>query len=495
MFARIGSMVASFLIVPFIISALGLSGFGIWESIIAITAFATLILTSVSQTLIWRISISYGAKDIESVKEWFKTGIFLTLVQIVVIVPLIYLFRWKIIELFGIPNDFLSDVAMLLPIVTGIILIGGIQECTGAVLSGFQKSGYVILYKSIAIIIGQIVSVFFLFLGYGLVSIALGLVANIIIAILILNWKTKILITDLSFIPRIITIKQIKIVDSFFLLTLIGAITLLMRNHISKLILGSMASQESVAYYGIASRISGLVYLAVTFIMIPTITAVSSAFSRNENETIKSIYSETLSTFSFLNNLITLLLCVLLERLLIIWIGFYTDGIINFSLILIVGQSIAVLTTAIGVSVCTGIGRREIETYYIVFNLLLNIIVLVILVKLIGPIGSVIACSATWAISGFFFLFVMHKKIDIPQISTKKSLLSLSLSLILVIFFRSILSLFPPGSNPFESIFEFVIIVAVVIPIYLAFNKLLKLTPTMIPILLAKARAKITFKR
>jgi O-antigen/teichoic acid export membrane protein len=256
-----------------------------------------------------------------------------------------------------------------------------------------------------------------------------------------------------------------------------------------------MASQESVANYGIASRLSSLVFLTVTFIMIPTITAVSSAFARNDNKTIGSIYSETLSTFSFLNNLITLLLCVLAERLLVIWIGFYTDEIMNFSLILLIGQSIAVLTTAIGVSVCTGIGRRDIETYYIIFNLLLNIIVLIVLVSIIGPIGSVIACSATWAISGFFFLFVMHRNIDLPQASTKASLLSLSVSLILVIIFRYLNSFFAVGSNRLEAIIEFVIILIVVTPIYLVLNKLLKLTPTIIPLLIGKARGKINFKR
>jgi O-antigen/teichoic acid export membrane protein len=483
MVARIASMIASFLIVPFIITSLGLNGYGVWESLMAIAAFSTLVLTSISQTMVWRISLAYGANDLEEVKDWFHHGIFLTLVQVVTIVPLFYFFRWEIISWFDIPEEFRGQVAELLPIVCGIMLLGGIAESAGAVLSGYQKSGFVILYKSVTTIFGQVVSIAFLLAGFGLASIAIGFIFNNLLVFIILNWHTRRLIHRLSFYPKVITLAKVNLTRSFFLLTLVGAVTLLFRNQISKLILAAMDTSETVANYGIASRISSLVYLTVTFIMTPTITAVSAAFAENDEKTISSIFTESLSSFAFLNNLITLLLCVLSERLIVVWIGFCTDEINLFTQILLIGQSIAVLTTAIGVSVCTGLGKREIETHYIILNLILNVIVLLILVKIMGPIGAVIASSATWAISGFYFLYIMYKKVNLPKLATKKSLLSLFITLILIALFRIILMTFPISNNRWQSFYESAIISLIIIPIYFLVNKKFNLMPELIILL------------
>lgn len=491
MVARVASMIASFLIVPFIITSLGLNGYGVWESLMAIAAFSTLILNSISQTMVWQISLAYGANDLEGVKDWYRYGIFLTIVQILTIVPLFYFFRWEIISWFDIPTEFTEQVANLLPIVCGIMLIGGVAESAGAVLSGYQKSGYVILYKSLTTIFGQVVSIVFLLSGAGLASIAIGFVANNLLVFIILNWRTRQLIDNISLLPKWITLEKINLVRNFFLLTLVGAVTLLFRNHISKLILAAMDTAEAVANYGIASRIASLVYLTVTFIMTPTITAVSAAFAVNDEKTITSIFSESLSSFAFLNNLITLLLCVLSERLIVVWIGFCTYEINLFTQILLIGQSIAVLTTAIGVSVCTGLGRREIETHYIILNLILNLMFLLLLVKILGPIGAVIASSATWAISGFYFIYIMHKKINLPRLATKKSLLSLLVSLLLISVFRTILLAFPVVNNRWQSLYEAVFITLVIVPSFYLVNKKLNLLPVLITMLKGRVTGKI----
>jgi uncharacterized membrane protein len=49
--------------VPVVISKLGLAGYGVWETIIALSASATLLMGPLTGTLLWRAAVAHGAGD------------------------------------------------------------------------------------------------------------------------------------------------------------------------------------------------------------------------------------------------------------------------------------------------------------------------------------------------------------------------------------------------------------------------------------------------
>ena len=69
------------------------------------------------------------------------------------------------------------------------------------------------------------------------------------------------------------------------------------------------------------------------------------------------------------------------------------------------------MLTGPGTAICRGVGRVGIETTYLAFNLILNLVLTVSLVLIIGPIGTAVATGTTWAVSSILFLFVLHRNL------------------------------------------------------------------------------------
>jgi O-antigen/teichoic acid export membrane protein len=79
------------------------------------------------------------------------------------------------------------------------------------------------------------------------------------------------------------------------------------------------------------------------------------------------------------------------------------------------------MLTGPGSAICRGCGRVEIETTYLAFNLALNLVLTVSLVLLIGPIGTAVATGSTWALASVFFLFLLHRTLDLPREASRRA--------------------------------------------------------------------------
>jgi O-antigen/teichoic acid export membrane protein len=79
------------------------------------------------------------------------------------------------------------------------------------------------------------------------------------------------------------------------------------------------------------------------------------------------------------------------------------------------------MLTGPGTAICRGCGRVEIETAYLAFNLVLNVVLTVSLVLLIGPIGTAVATGLTWALASILFLFVLHRALELPADASRRA--------------------------------------------------------------------------
>jgi O-antigen/teichoic acid export membrane protein len=89
--------------------------------------------------------------------------------------------------------------------------------------------------------------------------------------------------------------------------------------------------------------------------------------------------------------------------------------------LLITGSAAAAMLTGPGTAICRGSGRVGIETAYLSFNLVLNLVLTVALVLIIGPIGTAVATGTTWAVSSLSFLFVLHNNMDLPTTASRRA--------------------------------------------------------------------------
>ena len=107
------------------------------------------------------------------------------------------------------------------------------------------------------------------------------------------------------------------------------------------------------------------------------------------------------------------------DPLILLWIGAPVPEAPTILRILAAGSLVAVAITGPGTAICKGIGRPDIELRYVVVSLLVNVVLTAGLVLTIGPIGTVAASSASWALGALYFAVLVHRALKLPRAPTR----------------------------------------------------------------------------
>ena len=204
------------------------------------------------------------------------------------------------------------------------------------------------------------------------------------------------------------------------LLTL-GSVAAALRDQTDKIILASLASPTWVGYYGIAARLSGLVMEIIRFFYLPILTAVGALNAMGDWDGVRRLYSRLMAIVSIVTGVVVVVVAGLADRLVVLWIGHPIPQVTLLLWLLITGSATAAMLTGPGTAICRGCGRVGIETTYLAFNLVLNLVLTVSLVLVIGPVGTAVATGSTWALSSMLFLFVLHKRLDLPVEASRRA--------------------------------------------------------------------------
>lgn len=441
--SRVLTTFVSFISIPIVVNKLGIAGYGTWESIIAVSFLTNMFQGTISGTLLWMVSNAHGSNDIESVRKYLRMGVFLSLVLFLIITPASWFGRFFLIDLFKVPSEFAVTAAWILPCIVGLMLLGSISEILGAVIGGFQRSGATTLTLAVATTANNVLVIICLMLGLGFWSLLIGFAVGFLISTIGLYIVALRVVGPLSLLPQLPSRSVLVKVAPYAGFMLLGALSLALRDQTDKIILSSVASPAWTGFYGIAARLSGLVLIICTFFYVPTIAASGALYSNNDQEGIYKLYDDVITMMSFLVGLFVVLIAGLYDRLVVLWIGKPIPEVGLILYLLLIGYTMAVLLTGAGSSVCKGMGIVRIETIYIVIGLILNIGLKIILVPLIGAMGTLASSAISWAVSSIIFVILLHKYTRVPTSATLKAVKTLFVIVACVSTARWISEIYP----------------------------------------------------
>jgi O-antigen/teichoic acid export membrane protein len=224
---------------------------------------------------------------------------------------------------------------------------------------------------------------------------------------------------------------------------LLGTLSIVFRDQADKIILSSVASPAWAGYYGIAARLAGIVAIVCTFLYIPTIAVSGALFANNDWPGIRGIYDDVITMMSYLAGLIVVIIAGLHDRIVYLWFGKLIPEVGGILYLLLIGIGTAVILTGAGSSVCRGIGKVRVETLYIIVGLILNILMKIVLVPIIGAIGTVISSAVSWALASVIFILFLHKFTELPPAASMKAVKTMIIVVACVLFARAIAFVFP----------------------------------------------------
>jgi O-antigen/teichoic acid export membrane protein len=334
--------------------------------------------------------------------------------------PLAWFLREPVARFLGVPAEARPLVAAMFPVVAAFILLGGLSETREAVVSGCQRSGVVNVVVALGQILNYSVVILLIILGGGLWSLVAGQATGFVGRFAGAWVATRFAYGAVSLVPLAPRWTDLAMARYSGLLT-VGSVAAALRDQTDKIVLASLASPAWVGYYGMAARLSALVMEILRPLYAPLLTAAGALNAMGDWDGVRRLYSRLMAVVSLLAGLVVVVVAGLADRLVILWIGHPIPEVTLLLWILITGSATAVLLTGPGTAICRGCGQAGIETTYLAFNLVLNLVLTVSLVFIIGPIGTAVATGATWALSSLLFLFVLHQRLDLPVEASRRA--------------------------------------------------------------------------
>ena len=470
---RIFSMGTSLFLVPFMISSVGIAGYGMWETIVSLTGILYLMQSVMSGTLLWWMSHAYGRGDLVTLQRGVGTGMMYIGVVALVAIPVAWLAREALLPLFHASSVVQAEISLILPVYVAFIAVGGGNEILAALAGASQEMGRTLVIQTIARLFQYVTACIGLLAGHGLRSMVVGQgVGSLICAFLLLRLLRR-LYPTLHFFPLIPHLTEIRLVYRYMGFMTLSGVATAMREQFDKLILAAWATPLWVGYYAIATRLAALLLDFHRFFYPHLLTAVGALAARQEWEEVRRLYLKVMTSVAICTGMMLLLVVGGYERLLVIWLGVAPPEVASILYLLVLANSASVLLTGPPLALCRGIGRIGIETTYLLVTLVLNLVGTLLLVPLVGPLGTVYASAGTALVGGVLFTRLFHREMPMPVSVMRNALYVYSVAMLITGMVRAVSSMVSIPTDRWGAIFSYG---ALLLPACLLYLLLLLLT-------------------
>ncbi len=420
--SRCFSMVALLVTVPVILATLGKDGYGVWESLLAITGIAMVLQSVVSGTILWQISTSYGVGNHLQTRRLVRIGIGTTLWMLALFAPLAWWSGETFTTSLQVPLRWCDDIRWIFPALVGVLLLGGINQSLLSVLSGYQKSGIASLIQSAGLLATNVIAASILLLGGGLEAMFLGYLVGFAVMFAVAYPCACSCCGRIRLLPAWPSRKEWSRLAPYAGLLLLSNLTFIFSDHTDKLILASFDSQTATGYFGMAQRLTALVLQACMVFYLPFTAAVGALHARNDWAGIRNLYVKLGMWMGAIAGLVGFLVSTLRTPLFMLWLGRDQPEAHGFLALLLLGGTSAVIFSGAGVALAKGIGRPGLETTYTMLTLALILFSKPLLMIVGGPFGAVASSAVSWSIGAFFLLLILHRQIDLPHQAMRQAI-------------------------------------------------------------------------
>jgi len=460
------TILGNFLIVPFIIKTLGIKGLGQWELILSVLTLIVLFQATLGFTLIWKFSSHNDSED-NSLSRWIGIGSFLSLLLIIVFVLVFAGFRSEFIS--GVDPRLFKGLLIVLT----VTLLSSFIEVGAALLNSKHLSGYVALINGITFLFTTLLSIYFLKYTTADINILIFcystqkiLYAGFIVFKLYGSTSFK------SFVPKIPNKNEWKIMGPYILSVLLGAVLVASRDQFIKFLVAKYSTIDMVGNYAIIIKLTQILFLMPSFFVLPGIASIAEHNIKGETEIIDNTFVNLSDLINAVVILFSFVLLFYFKEILYAWTGINKNFDYNLSYIIITLVSYIIILTASLSILIKGVGKVIIETYYIIFNLLISLVIVVLTNYFFGINYAIISSFISWVISGVYFLIKAKANTNVSFRSTWRSLFLITVC-IAIVYLKNILFI-KIGS------FTYCVVTAVIIiPFFVLMLYVLKFFPEL----------------
>jgi O-antigen/teichoic acid export membrane protein len=401
---------------PYIVRHLGKEEFGIWALVGVISSYAQLSDFGITEGLVKFVAEYDARDDSEGLNRLVNTVlcvyVFLSIAGSLVFTGLLPLIVDDILKIPAL----LREKALHTFFVAILLFFGNmVLGVFGSLIIGFQRMGYSNLISIVSTILTACGTIVFLNAGFGLPGLVYNnAIVSVVIAVANLV-AAKRLFPSLHIAPfRLFSRTDLAKIFSFSWKVQLTNITQLMIFQIDRVLLSHYVGLSAVSYYEIANRIASQARMVIATMFSPMIPAASALHALSDETKMAGLYRRSLKYMVVAAVPCSAVVIVLAGPFVRTWIGpGYETSALTMQLLM--GVYFINLLTGPGGFIMSGINRPEVGMRSSIMAGLINLTVCFVLVKMIGYYGIIIGLFASVALSGGYFVWMLHQAI--PDLS------------------------------------------------------------------------------
>lgn len=402
-FALAVNVLVGFFQYPFVLHHLGDAAAGIWVLIFSITGYYGLFDLGIRSSIIRYVSKYTAAGDREKLTQFVNTAL-CTYTGIGMITMALTLgLNTSIERIFHIPTGMHVQARWLLLLVGASVSLGFPLGVFGGMLEGLQRF-YLLNWTGIAAtLLRAALIVYFLRLGYGLLTVALITVSlPIIFSVVrgIVVFRLCPVPLGLHYVDR----QSFRHMATYGGTTFVAIMAVQLRFRTDEIVLGSMMTTVAITYFNIGAR---MVDYAQNFLgsMAQIFVPMSSqSDATGDADRLRKIYIAGNRACAFITFPVTVILLLLGKDIIRIWVGArYVPHSYPVLVIMMVPFALMMMQGA-SPRVLYGIGKHKTYAIVTLIEGVANLILSIALVPALGIVGDALGTAIPLSLTSLVFL-------------------------------------------------------------------------------------------
>jgi len=389
---QVAPMMVSFVSTPFVIRFLGSESYGVLLLIGLIPMYFGFADFGMGVASTKFASEAFGQGDEKKENEIVWTATAVAFISALVFAIPIFLFSFQIVAALNVPEHLLSQASLALKIGSASFILGIVASVLNSPMLARLRMDLNTVTGAVPKIMLAVVTPFILYFGGGIVgAVAWAFIVGVATLAIVFYFSGRLL--PRLFLPAINTEFLRPLLKFGGALAISGIAAVLLVN-LEKVILTSVTSVQTLAYYGIASSLIGTAVMFGTAMHQSLVPAFSQLLQPQKREQLEGLYSRSIRLNILGTAPLITGLFVIAYPFFTIWAGpeFGRESTVPFYVMLI--TVFFSLWAYIPVTVLIAAGRMDVLAKVYWMELIPYIALTAFLTSRFGAIGAALAWSA-----------------------------------------------------------------------------------------------------
>jgi O-antigen/teichoic acid export membrane protein len=407
--------VIGLLLLPFNVSHLGASAYGLWALTTSVTWFFGVLDLGYGGALVKFVAQYRAWRDRAALNEILSTIGFVYAGVGVLCFIVTALLAWRVDALFNIEPEQVRTAQLVLLIVGTYLCVRFPFGIFGAVVYGFQRT-----YRNNAASIGTslvvaAVTVGVLSAGYGLVALVAATTAVRVLSLGVFAWNARRVFPGLDVRPSLIRRARLREVTGFSVYMLVLDLSAKLNYSADTLVIGAMLDTFAVAVWTVGQRLAQVAQQLTGQLNDALFPSVVDSDVAQRHERLQMILIQGNRLSLAMAAPLCLGLIVLAEPLIHIWVGKQFSASVVPTQILL---SVVLLRagTSSANMILKGAGQHRLLAYTNASTAVANVLLSIVLVRPLGLLGVALGTLIPVGLSSAFVLYpAACRRVGLPM--------------------------------------------------------------------------------